>query len=234
MPRNYKSTERYLIGDPRHGNRLVSKFINSVMYDGKKSTAQRVVYTAFNTIRDRMKDKDPVDVFTQAVNNVRPLIQVRSKRVGGATYQVPMEVSRRRAQMLAIRWILQAIRSRKETTLGRFVKNAIKMLFLSNVVVGLGAFCLTYASIILTGRKTDMVHPSIAFLYIYAMYVLNRFLDKGASTYNDPERAQFYRKHRMSLIVAGVVSSVGALALSLLMGKTIFFTMILLSVMGML
>ena len=65
MPRNYKSTERYLVGDPRHGNRLVSKFINSVMYDGKKSTAQSVVYNAFVTIGNRMKDKDAVDVFTQ-------------------------------------------------------------------------------------------------------------------------------------------------------------------------
>ena len=119
MPRNYKSTERYLVGDPRHGNRLVSKFINSVMYDGKKSTAQSVVYTAFQTIGNRMKDKDPVDVFTQAVNNVRPLIQVRSKRVGGATYQVPMEVSRRRAQMLAIRWILQAARGKKGRPVAR-------------------------------------------------------------------------------------------------------------------
>ena len=119
MPRNYKPTERYLVADPRHGNRLVSKFINSVMYDGKKSTAQTVVYTAFDTIRNRMKDKDPVDVFTQALNNVRPLIQVRSKRVGGATYQVPMEVSRRRAQMLAIRWILKAARGKKGRPIAR-------------------------------------------------------------------------------------------------------------------
>jgi small subunit ribosomal protein S7 len=119
VPRSYKSTERYLVADPRHGNRLVSKFINSVMYDGKKSTAQRVVYTAFDTIRDRMKDKDAVDVFTQAINNVRPLIQVRSKRVGGATYQVPMEVSRRRAQMLAIRWVLKAARGKKGRPVAR-------------------------------------------------------------------------------------------------------------------
>jgi small subunit ribosomal protein S7 len=89
------------------------------MHDGKKSTAQRVVYTAFDTIRDRMKDKDPVEVFTQAINNVRPLIQVRSKRVGGATYQVPMEVSRRRAQMLAIRWVLQAARGKKGRPVAR-------------------------------------------------------------------------------------------------------------------
>jgi small subunit ribosomal protein S7 len=119
MPRNYKSTERYLAGDPRHGNRLVTKFANSVMRDGKKSTAQRVVYDAFEIIQGRMKDKDPVEVFTQAVSNVKPLIQVRSKRVGGATYQVPMEVSKRRAQMLAIRWLLEAARGKKGRPIAR-------------------------------------------------------------------------------------------------------------------
>ena len=119
MPRNYRSTERFLKGDPRYNNRLVSKFINSVMRDGKKSTAQAVVYGAFDIIRSRMQDKDPVEVFTQAVNNVKPLIQVRSKRVGGATYQVPMEVSRRRAQMLAIRWILQAARGKRGRPIAR-------------------------------------------------------------------------------------------------------------------
>jgi len=118
MPRNFKSTERYLVGDPRHDNRLISKFINSVMWDGKKSTAQRVIYDAFEIIRGRM-DKDPVEVFTQAVSNVKPQIQVRSKRVGGATYQVPMEVSRRRAQMLAIRWILQSARGKKGRPIAR-------------------------------------------------------------------------------------------------------------------
>jgi small subunit ribosomal protein S7 len=97
----------------------VSKFINSVMHDGKKSTAQRLVYDAFDIIRGRMQDKDPVEVFTQAVNNVKPLIQVRSKRVGGATYQVPTEVSKRRANMLAIRWILEASRGKKGRPLAK-------------------------------------------------------------------------------------------------------------------
>ena len=119
MPRKFKSTEHLLKGDPRHDNRLVSKFINSVMLDGKKSTAQGNVYGAFAIIRDRLKDTDPVDVFVQAVSNVKPLIQVRSKRVGGATYQVPTEVSRKRAQMLAIRWILQSARGKKGRPLAR-------------------------------------------------------------------------------------------------------------------
>jgi len=119
MPRHFKSTERYLKSDPRYGNRLLGKFINSVMLGGKKSTAQGAVYGAFEIIQGRMKDKDPFEVFTQALNNVRPLIQVRSKRVGGATYQVPMEVSRRRAQMLAIRWILDSARGKKGRPIAR-------------------------------------------------------------------------------------------------------------------
>ncbi|MGQ0612981.1 MAG: 30S ribosomal protein S7 [Planctomycetaceae bacterium] len=119
MPRKYTSTEGFLRGDPRHENRLLSKFINSVMRDGKKSTAQAIVYEALDTVTERLKDKDPAEVFTTALNNVKPLIQVRSKRVGGATYQVPMEVSRRRAQMLAIRWVLTAARGKKGRPLAR-------------------------------------------------------------------------------------------------------------------
>ena len=119
MPRNFKSTERYLKPDPQYNNKLLGKFINSVMRDGKKSTAQAAVYGAFEIISSRMKDKDPLEVFTQAVNNVKPLIQVRSKRVGGATYQVPMEVNRRRAQMLAIRWILTSARGKKGRPIAR-------------------------------------------------------------------------------------------------------------------
>jgi len=119
MPRKFTSTAHLLKPDPRHGNLLVSKFINAVMLEGKKSTAQSIVYGAFEIIEGRLKDKEPVEVFTQAVHNVKPLIQVRSKRVGGATYQVPMEVSRRRAQMLAIRWILQAARGKKGRPVAR-------------------------------------------------------------------------------------------------------------------
>jgi len=119
MPRKFRSTEHLLKPDPVHQNRLLSKFINSVMHGGKKSVAQANVYGALDIIRDRLKDKEPVEVFTQALNNVKPLIQVRSKRVGGATYQVPTEVNRRRAQMLAIRWILQAARGKKGRPIAR-------------------------------------------------------------------------------------------------------------------
>jgi small subunit ribosomal protein S7 len=119
MPSKFRSTDHFVIGDPRHDNKLVSKFVNSVMSDGTKSTAQSIVYQALDIIGDRLKEKDPVEVFTQAVNNVKPLIQVRSKRVGGATYQVPTEVSRKRAQMLGIRWLLEAARGKKGRPIAR-------------------------------------------------------------------------------------------------------------------
>ena len=119
MPRKFKSTAHLLQGDPRYDNKLVSKFINAVMKDGKKSTAQAAVYGAFDIIDDRLKEKEPLEVFTQALNNVRPLIQVKSKRVGGATYQVPTEVNRKRAQMLAIRWLLDAAKNKKGRPIAR-------------------------------------------------------------------------------------------------------------------
>jgi small subunit ribosomal protein S7 len=99
--------------DPKYGSVLASKFINCVMHDGKKSTAQRLFYGALDIIKEKMPDKDPIEVFTQAMENVKPAIEVRSKRVGGAAYQVPMQVSRNRQQSLAIRWILQSVREKK-------------------------------------------------------------------------------------------------------------------------
>ncbi len=99
--------------DPRYGSLLASKFINCLMHDGKKSTAQSVFYDALDIIREKIKDVEPIEVFTQAVENVKPTIEVRSKRVGGAAYQVPMQVNRTRQQSLAIRWILMAVRDKK-------------------------------------------------------------------------------------------------------------------------
>ena len=110
---NITASREQLVGDPLYGSILASKFINVLMYDGKKSTAQRVFYDALELIRARIKDVEPIDVFHKAVDNVKPEIEVRSKRVGGASYQVPMQVSRNRQQSLAIRWILEAARSRK-------------------------------------------------------------------------------------------------------------------------
>ena len=107
MPRKYQPTERFLQPDPRHGNLLLSKFINCVMYSGKKSVARREVYAALDIVKEKMPEVDPVEVFTGAIENVKPQVEVRSKRVGGATYQVPVEVGRKRQQSLAFRWILE-------------------------------------------------------------------------------------------------------------------------------
>ena len=120
MPRKFKSTERFLKPDPRYKSMLLSKFINTLMYDGKKSTAQRIVYDAFELIAKKMgENTDPVEVFKQALDNVKPRIEVRSRRVGGATYQVPVEVSRSRQQALAFRWLRTASRARKGMPMAR-------------------------------------------------------------------------------------------------------------------
>jgi small subunit ribosomal protein S7 len=99
--------------DPKYGSVLASKFINTLMRDGKKSVAQGVFYRALDIIKEKLPDKEPIEVFTQAVENVKPAIEVRSKRVGGAAYQVPMQVSRNRQQSLAIRWLLLSVREKK-------------------------------------------------------------------------------------------------------------------------
>lgn len=107
------ASRKQLKPDPKHGSLLASKFINCLMLDGKKSVAQSVFYDALDLIKQRMPDEEPIEVFTQAVENVKPAIEVRSKRVGGAAYQVPMQVNRARQQSLAIRWLLLAIREKK-------------------------------------------------------------------------------------------------------------------------
>jgi small subunit ribosomal protein S7 len=107
------ASRKQLKPDPVYGSMLASKFVNCLMHDGKKSTAQEVFYDALELIRQRLPEVEPIEVFTQAVENVKPAIEVRSKRVGGAAYQVPMQVNRTRQQSLAIRWILMAIRDKK-------------------------------------------------------------------------------------------------------------------------
>jgi small subunit ribosomal protein S7 len=107
------ASRKQLAPDPRCGSLLASKFINCLMWDGKKSTAQRVFYGALERIGEKIKDVEPIDVFTQAIDNVKPDIEVRSRRVGGAAYQVPMQVNRTRQQSLAIRWLLLAVREKK-------------------------------------------------------------------------------------------------------------------------
>ena len=107
------ASRTHLQPDPRYGSELAGKFINCLMWSGKKSVAQAVFYDAMDEIKKRQPDKEPIEVFLQAVENVKPHIEVRSKRVGGASYQVPMQVNRQRQQSLAIRWILLAIREKK-------------------------------------------------------------------------------------------------------------------------
>ena len=111
--------------DPRYHNKLVSKFINCMMWDGKKSTATRVFYDAMELVANRVKDAPPLEVFETAVNRVKPNIEVRSKRVGGSNYQVPKQVNRKRQQSLAIRWILQAVRGKSGKATCEFLAQEI-------------------------------------------------------------------------------------------------------------
>jgi small subunit ribosomal protein S7 len=112
MARKRTASYDTLRPDPRHGSKLASKFINCLMWQGKKATAMRIFYGALDQIKNRMPDINPIDVFTQAVEHVKPSVEVRSKRVGGATYQVPMQVNKTRQQSLAIRWIIGAARGK--------------------------------------------------------------------------------------------------------------------------
>ncbi|PZU83225.1 MAG: 30S ribosomal protein S7 [Chelatococcus sp.] len=116
MSRRHSAEKREIIPDPKFGDVIVTKFMNSVMYEGKKSTAERIVYGAFDIIETKTKG-DPLAVFKSALENVAPAIEVRSRRVGGATYQVPVEVRTERRQALAIRWLISAARSRNDKTM---------------------------------------------------------------------------------------------------------------------
>ena len=116
MSRRHRAEKREIIPDPKFGDTVISKFMNSVMYDGKKSEAEAIVYGALDTIEQKVR-QDPVVVFQQALDNVMPQLEVRSRRVGGATYQVPVEVRVDRRQALAIRWLIIAARARNERTM---------------------------------------------------------------------------------------------------------------------
>ncbi len=116
MSRRHSAEKREIIPDAKFGDVVVTKFMNSVMYDGKKSAAESIVYGAFEIIETKLKT-DPLPVFKQALDNVAPAIEVRSRRVGGATYQVPVEVRTDRRQALAIRWLIQAARGRNDKTM---------------------------------------------------------------------------------------------------------------------
>jgi small subunit ribosomal protein S7 len=116
MSRRHRADKREINPDPKFGDLVVSKFMNNLMLEGKKSVAETIVYGAFDKIQSKMK-QDPLGVFHQALDNVSPAIEVRSRRVGGATYQVPVEVRTERRQALAIRWIITAARARNENTM---------------------------------------------------------------------------------------------------------------------
>lgn len=113
MSKRFTASQTQLKGDPRFNSKLVTKFVNCLMLDGKKSVAFRVFYDAMERIEEKIPDAEPLTVFTEAVENVQPGIEVRSKRVGGATYQVPTPVNSKRQRTLAIRWILEAVRAKK-------------------------------------------------------------------------------------------------------------------------
>jgi len=116
MSRRHSAIKRVVLPDAKYGDKVVAKFINNVMEDGKKAVAEKIVYSAFDIIASKTK-QEPLAVFAEALENVKPMVEVRSRRVGGATYQVPCEVRADRRQALAIRWILAAALKRSETTM---------------------------------------------------------------------------------------------------------------------
>ena len=115
MSRRHSAEKRIVLPDAKYGNKVVAKFINNVMEDGKKAVAEKIIYSAFEKIASKTK-QDAIEVFNTAIENVKPVVEVRSRRVGGATYLVPCEVRAERRQALAIRWIIAASQKRSETT----------------------------------------------------------------------------------------------------------------------
>ena len=116
MSRKKKAPKRIFYPSAKYQSMILSKFINFVMYDGKKTTAEKIIYSALDQIKDKTKE-DPIKIFNDAINNIRPNLEVRSRRVGGATYQVPVEVKTKRSHTLALRWLLEATRKRKNKTM---------------------------------------------------------------------------------------------------------------------
>ena len=116
MSRRHRAEKREIIPDPKFGDEVVTKFMNCLMYDGKKSAAEQIVYGAFDQMQEKTS-QDPIQMFHDALNNVMPAVEVRSRRVGGATYQVPVEVRPDRRRALAIRWVINASRARNEKTM---------------------------------------------------------------------------------------------------------------------
>ena len=124
MPRRREVPKRTILPDPKFGDQTLTKFINVLMLDGKKSTAERIVYGALDQVADKTKE-NPIEIFTRALENVRPVVEVKSRRVGGATYQVPVEVRPQRRTALAMRWLVEAARKRGEKSMGIRLANEL-------------------------------------------------------------------------------------------------------------
>jgi len=124
MSRKNKAPIRISYPDAKYQSLVLSKFINFIMYGGKKTAAEKIIYTALEQIKDKTKD-DPIKIFNEAINNIRPNLEVRSRRVGGATYQVPVEVKTKRSTTLALRWLIEATRKRKNKTMAEKLFNEL-------------------------------------------------------------------------------------------------------------
>ena len=116
MSRKKRAPKKIQAVDPKFKSTVIPKLINSIMYDGKKTVAEKIVYDAIDKIKSKSKD-EPINIFNEAINNIKPTVEVRSRRVGGATYQVPVEVRPKRSQALALRWLIEASRKRKDKTM---------------------------------------------------------------------------------------------------------------------
>ena len=124
MSRKRSAPKKNIVLDPKYKSAIIPKLINSIMYDGKKTIAEKIVYDAMEKIKTKSKD-EPINIFNEAISNIRPTVEVRSRRVGGATYQVPVEVKANRSQALAIRWLIDASRKRKDKKMSDKIFNEI-------------------------------------------------------------------------------------------------------------
>ena len=124
MSRRHRAEKREILPDAKYGDRILTKFMNNLMYDGKKSAAESIVYGALTRVEDRLR-RQPVEAFHEALDNVKPSVEVRSRRVGGATYQVPVEVRPERREALAIRWLIDSSRKRNENTMEERLANEL-------------------------------------------------------------------------------------------------------------
>ena len=124
MSRKRKAPRRTLLTDPKYKSDLILKLMNSIMYDGKKTVAEKIIYDAIDKIKTKSKE-EPITIFNEAINNIKPTVEVRSRRVGGATYQVPVEVKSKRSQALALRWLIDASRKRKDKNMSDKIFNEI-------------------------------------------------------------------------------------------------------------